>query len=271
MEHILCAALRNILRPLVRILLRNGISYGTFAEHAKQVFVDVAFEDGALPNRKPTASRVSTLTGLTRKEVARLRDLNLFDDQETSRKYNRAVRVIGGWLNDPRFCDAAGQARPLPVSDGADSFAELVRLYSGDIPTQAMLEVLQAAGSIVKNEQDGLVYLVRPAYLPASDPADKINILGTDVGELITTIDHNLTAEAGELRFQRKVSNSNVDPAAVANFKQLAGKKAQKLLVDLDNWLYQHEAPTGTATDRSPRYVSVGIYFYENDAPEESE
>jgi len=41
----LLAAYRRLMRPLVRILIRNGVAYGEFAEIAKEVYIDVAAGD----------------------------------------------------------------------------------------------------------------------------------------------------------------------------------------------------------------------------------
>ncbi len=71
----LLAAYRRILQPLVRILIRSGISYGEVAELMKTVFVEVAARDFDLPDRKTSLSRIAILTGLTRKEVAKQDDI----------------------------------------------------------------------------------------------------------------------------------------------------------------------------------------------------
>lgn len=264
-EKALSAALLTLLRPLVRIMLRNGIAYGTFAELTKKVYVDVAYQDFVYPGKKQTVSRVSALTGLTRKEAKRLLELEQPDDQGANERYNRAVRVISGWLNDPRFCDAVGTPLELPLESGNPSFTELVREYSGDIPTQAMLLTLSGAGSVVRNNDK--IRLVTNAYIPSSDPVDKIHILGSDTGELIATIDHNLTADESQLRFQRKVSNHQIAAESVPQFQRLAAKRSQALLESLDQWLAEHEyqGDPGQAAKKDIRYVSVGIYYYEDD------
>jgi len=265
LEKALSAALLTLLRPLVRIMLRNGIAYGTFAELAKKVYVDVAYEDFAYPGKKQTVSRVSALTGLTRKEAKRLLELEQPDDQGANERYNRAVRVISGWLNDPRFCAADGAPLELPLESGNPSFADLVKEYSGDIPTQAMLLTLGSAGSVARDGDR--IRLVTKAYIPSSDPVDKIHILGSDTGELIATIDHNLTADESQLRFQRKVSNRQIAAEAVPQFRRLAAKKGQALLENLDQWLAQHEyqGDPKQAAEKGARYVSVGIYYHERD------
>jgi hypothetical protein len=262
-------AFLTLFRPLAKVLIRNGIAYGTFAEWAKKVYVDVAFAEFGEPGRKQTISRVSALTGLFRRETKRLREMPRNPGEGPAERYNRAVRVIGGWVNDPAFQDANGDPALLQVEGATGSFAALVKEYSGDIPTQAMLSVLKAAGSVAETE-NGELELVKHAYIPGNDPNDKIHILGTDVAELVSTIDHNLTASPEDLFFQRKVSNPAVRADAVPMFRALSGEKAQALLEELDAWLSQHEVgPDTKDTGTEARYVCLGIYYYEHPSSKE--
>ncbi len=249
-----------IARALVRILLRNGIAYGTVAEWVRKAYVDIAFEQqpGA---KKPTISSVSTITGLTRKEVKRLREKGEIGESDKASSYNRAVRVLGGWLNDAEFQGKAGQPAELALEGERGSFQALVKRYSGDIPASTLFSVLAGADCI--SLEEGKVCLLKKAYIPGNDPAEKLKILGADVAELIATIDHNLTSAEAGLRFQRKVSNSCVDPAALPAFRQLSAEKSQQLLEILDQWLSEHEIEKSADGDRRGQYLSVGIYYYE--------
>jgi len=266
-QTLLLAAL-SILRPLVRILLRNGISYGSFAELAKKVYVDVAFEEFTPDTKKQSISRVSALTGLTRKEAKRLHELEHTDSHRSEQRYNRAVRVISGWVNDKEFHDARGQAESLPIEGSSASFSALVRKYSGDVPTQSMLSVLISASAIEK--AGDRVRLVQRAYVPGKDPADKLNILGNDTAELISTIDHNLVSDEKDLRFQRKVSNHHVRSDVIPEFQALSAHKAQQLLEQFDAWLSEHEVDSGEQDSGQGHYVSLGIYYYESSKHEET-
>ena len=69
----LVAAIFCVVRPLARLLVRYGISFGVLAAVGKQTYVAMAFEDFGLPGRQQTTSRVAILTGVSHKEVARLR------------------------------------------------------------------------------------------------------------------------------------------------------------------------------------------------------
>ena len=71
-KHGILDAYRRLLKPLIRILLRNGVGFDEFAEIGKAVYVDVASTEFKVPHRKMSQARIAILTGLTRKEVARL-------------------------------------------------------------------------------------------------------------------------------------------------------------------------------------------------------
>jgi hypothetical protein len=264
LQDTLNASVRRLLQPLVRILLRNGVAYGTLAGIIRQVYVDVAFRDFAPQGKKQTVSRVSALTGLTRKEVKRLLEADPHAASDGQARYSRAVRVISGWLHDARFHGASGKPAILPMDGGENSFALLVKEYSGDIPTRAMLTMLEEGGTVAVSRDR--VRLVRHAYVPGGDAIEKIRILGSDVYELISTIDHNLTAEAENLRFQRKVSYDNIDAGAIEKLKKMSFTKAQALLEQLDKQYSGHVVEADDA--REGKYISLGIYYYEQDTEE---
>jgi hypothetical protein len=263
---ILASAVLRLLKPLVRILLRYGVPYGVLADLARRAYAEVGWHDFAPPGRKQTISRVSALTGLTRKEVRRLvesRDQGVAPDQA---RYSRAIRVISGWTHDRAFQDANGKPALLPVDGEHRSFTLLVRKYSGDIPVRAMLSTLVEAGSVTVTKNG--VRLVRKAYVPARDVTEKIRILGQDVSELVDTIEHNLHAPAEDLHFQRKVTYDNISPEAVAGLRKLSARKSQALLELLDREFSKNDLDRKRR--RGGKCISVGIYYHEHDSSEES-
>src|SRR5512143_55146 len=191
----LSAALVRMLRPLVRLLLRRGVSFKAFSDLLKWIFVDIAAEEFGIAGRKQSVSRVSIVTGLTRKEVSRLLNITTQRDRESSDRYNRLSRVISGWRRDPEFRDKRGGAASLDIKGDGSTLSELVRRYSGDMTLRAMLDELLRVGA-VRQTRDGRIKLVARSYVPGSGDEVKIHILGTDVGHLISTIDHNLQLNA---------------------------------------------------------------------------
>jgi len=264
----LANAVLRLLRPLVAVLLNHGMAYGSFAELARKAYVDEAFRRGAGNGKRATISSVSALTGLTRKETKRLREITMDGNQDSVQRYSRAVRVISAWVNDARYQDESGEPLVLPYEGDTPSFVTLVREFSGDIPPVAMLSVLQGSESV--KSVDGRVTLLERAYIPRATPLDKIAILGADVAELIGTIGHNLDAEPGQRRFQRKVSNVAVREEALPAFREYSNKKSQQLLEDYHAWLSGHEVSAGSDDKQdSSRYVAVGIYYTEDSDLEE--
>lgn len=255
----LSAAVLKLLRPLVRVLLRHGMAYGSFAELARKAYVEEGFVHVKGGGKRPTVSSVSALTGLTRKETKRLRELDVLDDASSSQRYNRAIRVVSGWTSDARFQTGAGAPAVLPMEGEQGSFSALVKEYSGDIPPAAMLSVLQSSGTVVADAHG--VTLHARAYVPSATPAEKLDILGTDVAELIDTIAHNLEADSAERYFQRKVSNVLVHPDAVPAFREFSTRKSQMLLEEYHAWLSANEVDPEGAGETEPSYVAVGIYY----------
>ena len=264
----LSAAILRILRPLVRVLLRNGVSYNGFADLAKWVFVDVAAKEFGVPGRKQSDSRISVVTGLTRKEVARIKGMDAPDDTDAEQQYNRAARVIGGWLRDRRFSSQDGAAALLPF-DGQNSFSDLVKAYSGDMTARSILDELLRISAVERN-QEGMIRLLVSAYVPVGSDAGKLHILGSDVALLIGTIDHNMHQSQQAPRFQRKVAYDNLPEEALPKLRELANEHGQALLQEIDRYLSQQDRdinPDIKGTGR--KHAGIGIYLFEEDAPEE--
>ena len=238
-RRLLNAATARILRGLVRVLLRYGVTYESFSELAKHVYVEVAEKDFPIEGRKVSASRISTLTGIHRREVARLRALDWDDDEDVRSQRNRAANVLSAWLRDERFLDQKGDPLDLPF-DGPVSFSELVKRYSGDVPPRAIADELMRLDTIEEVEER--LRLVARAYVPAGGSDELFEVLGTDTAELIDTIDHNMTRDKGDpSRYLVKVSYDNVPVEYADVFRKLCGRMAQRLLEELDRWLADHD------------------------------
>lgn len=125
------------------------------------------------------------------------------------------------------------------------TFTSIVKQYSGDMPVRAVLDELERVGAVVRTA-DGHVQLKTQSYLPKADGKMKLHILGSDVGKLISTIGHNMEAEASRLRLQRKVSYDNLPNETIAPFRRYSKAQAVKLLEKLDAYLCQYDRDTNS-------------------------
>jgi hypothetical protein len=261
----LSAATLTFLRPLVRLFLRNGFSARTFFELAKQTYVEVARDECGVKGKKSSISRIAILTGLTRKEVQLLLTNPEARDTAPEEQYNRAARVIGGWLKDPAFGDGKGRPAPLQLDGKRGSFSALVKRYSGDMPVRAILDELVHVGAI-QELKDGRICLRSRGYIPQKCDAEKFAILGTDTAHLFATIDYNLYQAPSKPRFQRKLMYDNIPQEAAKEFQILAAAQGQELLETLDRWLSHRDRDVNPSSKGTGRVrVGLGVYQFEED------
>ena len=253
----------KLLPPLVRILLRNGMASKSFYELVKRAYVSVARDEFGIGGKRATTSRISILTGLTRKEVQALLAMSSNSQEGYGEEYNRAARVITGWIRDPDFGDGKGHPFPLHKSGKRLSFSALVRRYSGDIPVRAMLDELLRVGA-VRQLRDGRIALAVRGYIPQKGMDQGFTILGQDAADLITTIEHNLYTNSSRPRIQRKVMYDNVPVESAEAFQAIAQERGQEMLEGLDRWLSHRDRDVNPTVKGKGRVrVGLGLYHFE--------
>lgn len=262
-------ALRRLLRPLVRIMLRQGISFGEFSEIAKRAYMEIAWDEFTPDGARPSDSRVAIMTGLTRKEVKRLRETREDGKELSTSQMNRATRVLSGWYRDPDFCDERGAPRLLSMSEDELGFPALVRRYSGDMPPRAMLEELVRVKAVDASDTQRIRVLSRSFVPEGSDP-DGLRMLGLAMTDLGDTIETNLNeGPHGNPSFQRYVANARVNPRMVPLFKRLLNERGTQLLESLDDWLSAQEVDAGT--DGQPAHIGAGLYFFDRSRSDDTD
>ena len=283
MNKTLSIAILKLLRPLVRVLLKNGVSFGEFSELAKQSFVLTADLDYQPESRKQSVSRIAMMTGITRKEVSRIRGQQLTkqtQEMPTSKHqplspepYNRGVRIISGWNRDTTYHDDNGRPRMLSLEEKTGSFAELVKKYSGDIPVRAALDELVRVGAVTIPKPGYVSLSYEGAYVPDNSQEAKIEILGNTVADLLGTIEHNLNATSDTAHLQLTTAYDNLPRSAVDAFRQLSRKEAKALLANMDRWLGQRDRDANivnsTSYNEDRIRLGIGIYYIEEDMASE--
>lgn len=263
--------------PLVRILIRNGISFNEFADELRGVYVDVAATDFPIEGRSLSGTRVAILTGLTRKEVKRQLERSSSSESDSlPADVNRVTRVLDGWHKDPDF--TGPYSFPLEVffdkpNGGTPSFTELVRRHSGDMSARAMLDELLRLDA-VEQLPDGELRVLTKVYISSiMDPA-VLERMGSVIENLAETLDHNFFSETdgSEKRFERNVfSQSGISEEALAEFSKLVKEKGQLFLETLNHFLTANECEENddsagkgnkSETDVSKKIIKTGVEIY---------
>jgi hypothetical protein len=84
------------------------------------------------------------------------------------------------------------------------------------------------------------------------------------VGQLISTIDHNLKPDPIGPIFQRKVAYDNLPDEVLPKFRKLSAKRGQTLLEGLDRWLSERDRDVAAMVKGTGRNrAGLGIYYFE--------
>jgi Family of unknown function (DUF6502) len=264
LKRTLHAAVLRLLRPLVRLLLHHSVPYETFADLARWVYVDVADKEFTLEGKKQTASRISVITGLNRKEVARLQDMTVEDNTGAIASFNRAEKVVTAWLREYPKADSPSRAAPLPI-DGERSFATLVRRYSGDMPARAVLDELLRVGVARKLENGEIELLTSGLVVPdAQNRQVLLAGLGEDTADFIATIANNVLATDGHKLLQIRAWADNLPIETLDAIKLLTRQRGEAIVDEVTHQLSRFDRDITPNIEGTGRARAVfGVYYYE--------
>ena len=254
--------LRRLLRPLVRLLIRCGVTFPIAADILGTVYVDLATEELGPSNRSD--SRVSLLTGVHRKEIRRQR--SLLPDEPPPPLVTRNGMLIAVWLGSPGYTDAAGLPRPLPrAAEHAPSFEHLVTSVTRDVRPRAVLDDWLSQG-IVSIDAEDRVCLSVAAFLPQPGLEEQLFYFSRNLHDHIAAAVANVLAPDTAPFMDRSVHYDRLTPAAAVALEKLGRVVAQRALLEVNRQamiLAAEEAPAGIVTRR----VNFGVYLYAEDEP----
>ena len=251
-------ALSLMFKPLVRLLIAQGVTHAEFSETAKEVYVEVAlrhFESEGRVNR----SRVAILTGLTRKEVKNVIDRTIESGYQ-EKTFSRPERVLTGWYSDPRYQGPYGIPLELPYESGdpeTPSFVELVKQYSGDMAPRQMLKQLVEAGSVI--EVEGRFKAVRRIFKHSTLSPSLIKRLGEVGYRVFSTAAKNIDKETeGSGYFDRMVfADDGCTDEVIEMFDDFIKPRGQEFLEEIDVWFSSRRDLNQPGKERK----ETGIYM----------
>jgi hypothetical protein len=191
-----------------------------------------------------------------------MKEISEPDDLGASERYNRAARVISGWLKDARFIDEKGDPLELPFEGGEVSFSSLVKHYSGDVPPRAIRDEMLRVGVVEQN--DTMIRLLTRGYIVKQGNVDKLAIMGMDVSELITTIHHNITSDQSEAFLQRKVAYDNIPDDVLKRVRKMIFEKGKEFVESMDKQISHYDRDINPSTaGEGRREAGIGIFYFE--------
>lgn len=256
-------ALRHVMRPIVRLMLRKGITYTYFTDLLKGMFVEVAHKEFKLEGKAPTDSRISLITGVHRKDVRRLRSAAPDADDHLPAAISLGAHLVSTWLNSPPFCKPAGTPLPLPrlASAGGDfSFDGLVAIVSKDIRARAVLDEWLRLG-IARVDEDDFVHLETKAFIPQKGFDEKVAYFSHNIHDHTAAAVHNLTGD-GPAFFERSVHYDALTMQCIDQLRSAVGTDGMQLLIALNGLAANSEASDVKADNQPRQRMTIGLYMY---------
>jgi len=272
----LSQALRQVLRPLVRLMLAHGITFRPASDLLNQVYVEVATAELERDGKKPTDSRLTVMTGIHRKALRQHRTQH-DADASVPKSVALGAQLVARWTSDPLYCDGDGHPRPLPRRNGgADdtpTFDGLVRSVSSDVHPRTVLDEWLRLG-VVKIEDQQTIHLVTSAFVPSQGFEEKLFYLGRNVHDHLETTLHNLEGTGPPL-LERSVHCDGLDPADVNRLARFAEQEGMKLLEEINRRARELRSEALSAWDAAhadgsepnepnekAERMNVGLYFF---------
>ncbi|MGH9932283.1 MAG: DUF6502 family protein [Pyrinomonadaceae bacterium] len=261
----LLAAFRSLMTPLIRILLRNGITFQEFAGVLKDVYVTVCAREMTLPGRRMSISRVAIATGLTRREVAKIIRSEGKTKWSVWSNAGLAASILEAWHSDPMYLAPYGYPRDLKI-DGTNevpTFEDLVRRFSSDVPHEILVGELIRVGAARLLEGGQYLRVQKRTYIPTDMTAEMIQIFSQAVRRYIETVDYNLGRGKGDAkRFDRMVyPDDGLRLVDVEIYQQEIREYLETVIQEIDQKSATYPRPARARGEQAVQ-VGVGIYFY---------
>lgn len=258
----LARAIRQMLRPLVKLLMHQGITYMGMVEVLKETYVEVAEQDKSLhlKNKRQTDSRISLLTGVHRGEVKRIRES--FDEQVTEKEIRAGIsaQIMARWMGHSEYCDPQGiPVALLKTSDKGKSFESLVFEVSRDKHPRSILDDWQKQG-LVEIDDENRIHLKQDGYTASKDIEEKLFFAGKNIAEHLSTVSHNLTW-LDDPRFDRALYYHHLSEQSVQDIETLAQQELLKALKKINQASAKKQQQDEKIEPRPDQSIHIGAYL----------
>jgi hypothetical protein len=257
-DKALAQALERLLAPLADLCLAHGVGYPAATELLKRAFVQMARARHTDGTGKRDVSRISTATGLTRREVGRITSGAA---ASSVLRPSPATQVFTRWLANPRLHDKRGRPRPLKRQGRAPSFEALARSITRDVHPRSLLDELRRLGLARLDEATDSVVLLREAFVPNDDRERMFGFLANNVGDHLAAAVSNVLAQ-GDPHPEQAIFADELSEVSLAKVRKRVRAEWKALLAALVpeiQELIETDRKTGRLANQRLR---VGLYSF---------
>lgn len=264
-QLLIANALKRVFRPFVKLMLANSLSYTFAIDLLKTLFVEVADQDFTMDDKRQTDSRISLMSGVHRKDVKRLRELQPNVEDVMPGNVSLGSQLIALWNADPKYLNQEGVPKPLPrfaTDQLTESFEGLVRSLSTDIHPRAVLDEWLRLG-VAKLDADNFVYLTTDLFIAQEGFEEKVFYLSHNLHDHAQAAIFNVLGQQPNF-LERCVHYDGLTQLNIEEIALTVNKHGMKLLREVNKTADVLDKSNQQAA-RLPKpnmRMTMGIYYY---------
>ena len=258
-------ALKRLLRPLVRGLIGHGVIFPAVVELLRELYVEVASKEFRVEGKDQTLSRISLMTGVTRREIRRLLDRREEDDHPPS-NLSLGARILTSWLGNEAYLDEEGKPLPLPLTAEGDqpSMERLVASISKDVRARSVLDEWLRLGIV---EMSGYVVKLRKtAFIPDDGYEAKTYYFGRNLADHIAAGVHNL--ESDTPFFDRAVYYDRLSLESLEVLREYIHNEGPSLILNVNRKARALADQDESSNKPLSGRMTLGVFYFAEDEKE---
>jgi hypothetical protein len=264
-KNSLLSAFRYLLKPLVRLAVKNGVSFPEFSTALRQAYVDVASRQMKLAGMSVTSEGIFVITSIETKEVDKVLRADTEPHVELDAQAQSPLpRLLNAWHMDREYTGPYGVLRDLEFtrSDAGEgkSFSDLAVTYCPGISPRALLDELIRTES-VQEVGRGVYRALTRSYVPDPLSDESIRLVAQVVHNLCETLEVNLRPESrgGNGLVQRTVyTRTGLSPEAMKRLERHVRDRGQLFAEQIDDWFTNNQEREGS----QGKFLKTGIGIY---------
>ena len=253
--------LATLIEPMATLAVAQGAPLAAVQDLVKMAFVDAARRAHPALPAHGAVSRISTVTGLHRREVARIMQL---DRAAVPARHSPAAQVFTRWQSDPALKSRRGEPVALPRQGPAPSFEALVQSVTRDVHPRSLLDELCRLG--LARLEGETVHLTGAVFVPQGDGERMLGYLGNNVGDHLRAAVANVVSHKPP-HFEQAVSADGLSPESLQAFEQIVRTQWRALLAATAPTLQQMIDADRAAGRTDDGRVRLGLYSYSERPP----
>jgi len=262
-QEALLAVLEQLLSPLARLCLAKGIPIQAAEEVMRRAYVQSATEGCEGFNSSRLTSRISTMTGLTRREVARLQS-----EDAPVRPQTRTVAtdVLTFWASQSEYVNKKGMPIRLPRTGEAPSFEALAASVTKDVHPKSILADMVRLGLVTHNEKNDTVAVVDAIFVPKSDWPQMVGFIGANVGDHLKASVENVLHGGGQ-HFEQSLLADELSKESLQAAKSMITAQWRDLMTQLGPQLQALMDQDKALKREQSQQLRIGLYTFQSAMP----